>query len=73
MDAPALVEVIIEVIVQYYSFLNSIISHQGLVFTSKFLLLLCYFLEIKQKLLTASYLQTDGQTKSQNSTMKVYL
>ena len=35
--------------------------------------MLCYFLEIKKRLSTAFYPQTDGQTKRQNSTIQVYL
>ena len=35
--------------------------------------LLCYFLRIKRKFSTAFHLQTDGQIKRQNSTIKAYL
>ena len=48
-------------------------SDRGSVFTSKFWSSLCYFLGIKQKLSTAFYPQTDGQTERQNSTMETYL
>lgn len=60
-------------IVQHYSLPNSIISDWGSVFTSKFGALLCYFLGIKQRLFTAFYLQTDGQTERQNSKIEAYL
>ena len=40
---------------------------------SKFWSSLCYFLGIKKKLSTTFYLQTNGQTKRQNSTMEAYL
>ena len=42
-------------------------------FTSRFWSLLCYFLEVKRRLSTAFYSQTDGQTKWQNSTIEAYL
>ena len=48
-------------------------SNRGLLFTSKFWLLLCYLLGIKQRLSTAFYPQIDGQTKRQNRTVEVYL
>ena len=48
-------------------------TDRGLLFTSKFWSLFCYFFEIKQRLLTAFHPQTDGQTKWQNSTMEAYL
>ena len=48
-------------------------SDRGLLFTSKFWSLLCYFLDIKKRLSTAFYPQTDDQTERQNSTIKAYL
>ncbi len=68
-----LAKIILNVVVQYYSLLNSIMSNWSLVFTSKFRSSLCYFLEIKQKLSVAFHLQIDNQTEGQNSTIKVYL
>ena len=53
IDAPGLAEVIINVIVRHHSLSDSIITDRGSLFTSKFLLLLCYFLGIKQKLFIA--------------------
>ena len=61
IDAPGLSEVIINVVVRYHDFLDSIITNQRLLFTSKFWLLLCYFLGIKQRLSTFFYPQTDSQ------------
>ncbi len=55
IDVPALAEVIIKAVVEHYSLLNSIVSDQGSLFTSKFWFSLCYFLDIKQKLSTAFY------------------
>ena len=73
IDATRLTEVIIDVLMRYHGFSNSIVTNQGSLFTSKFWLSLCYFLNIKRWLSTAFYLQTDGQTKRQNSTMEAYL
>ena len=58
---------------QYYGLSGSIMSDYGSVFTSKFWFSLCYFFGIKQKLSTAFYPQTDGQTKKENSIVKAYL
>ena len=73
IDAPGLAEVIINVVVRHHGFPDLIVTDRGLLFTSKFWSLLCYFLGIKQKLSTAFHPQTDGQTKRQNSTMEAYL
>ncbi len=73
IDAPGLVEVIIDVVVRYYGVPESIVTDQGSLFTSKFWSSLCYFLGIKRKLSTAFYPQTNGQTERQNSTMEAYL
>ena len=60
INALDLAKVIINVIVRHHSLPKLIITNQGLLFTSKFWLLLCHFLCIKQKLSIAFYLQTDG-------------
>lgn len=73
INAPALVEVIIKMIIQYHGLPNSIVSDCGLVFISKFWLLLLYFLKIKQKLFIAFYPKIEGRIKRQNSTMEAYL
>ena len=73
IDAAALAEVIIKVVVRHHSLPESIVSDRGSVFTSKFWFSLCYFLGIKRKLSTAFHSQTDGQTERQNSTMEAYL
>lgn len=49
---PDLAEVIIDVVVFYHGVLESIVTDQGLLFTSKFWSLLCYFLGIKKMLST---------------------
>ena len=73
INTPSLAEVIIDVVVRHHGLLGSIVTNRGLLFTSKFWLLLCYFLSIKQKLSTVFHPQTDGQTKRQNSTIETYL
>ena len=73
INAPGLVDVIIDVMVRHHSLLNFIITDWGSLFTWKFLSSLCYFLDIKKRLSTAFHLQTDGQTESQKSTMEAYL
>ena len=73
INAPDLAEVIINVVVRYHGLPDSIITDWGLLFTSKFWSLPCYFLGIKQRLFTAFHLQTDGQTKRQNRTIEAYL
>ena len=73
IDAPGLVEVIIDVVVRHHGLLDSIITNQGSFFISKFWSSLCYFLGIKRKLSIAFYLETDNHTKRQNSRMETYL
>ncbi len=73
IDTPGLAEVIIDVVVRNHGVPESIVTDRGSLFTSKFWSLLCYFLGIKRKLLTAFYLQTDSQIERQNSTMEAYL
>ena len=73
INAPGLAKIIINVVVRHYSLADLIVTKRGFFFTSKFLLLLCYFLGIKRRLSTAFYPQTNSQTKRQNSTMEVYL
>ena len=73
IDTSGLAEVIIVMIVKYYSLPDSIVTNRRLLFTSKFWSLLCYLLSIKQKLSIAFYLQLNGQIERQNSTIKAYL
>ena len=68
----SLANIIINVMVRHHDFLDSIVTNRELLFTLKFWSLLCYFLDINWRLSTAFYLQTDDQTKRQNSTMKAY-
>ena len=72
INFPGLVEVIINVVMRHYYLLDSIITNQELLFTSKFWSLLYYFLGIKWRLLIAFYPQTNNQTKRQNSIIEAY-
>ena len=60
IDAPGLAEVIINVVVRHHGLPDSIVTHRGSLFPSKFWSLLCYFLDIKQRLSNAFHPQTDG-------------
>ena len=73
ITAPALPEVILNIVVRYHGLPDSIVSNRGSVFTSKFWSFLCYFFSIKRRLSTALHPQTNGQTEWQNSTMEAYL
>ena len=66
INTSALAKVIINIVVRHHGLPDSIVTDRGLLFISKFWLLLCYFLGIKQKLSTAFHPQMDGQTKRQN-------
>ena len=63
INAPGLAELIINVIIWQHGLPDSIMSDRSFLFTLKFWLSLCYFLEIKRRLSIACYLHTDGQTK----------
>ena len=60
INASSLAKIIINMIMRYYGLLDSIFTNQGLLFLSKFWLLLYYFLDNKLKLFTTFYLQMDG-------------
>ena len=67
-------EVIINVVVRHYNLPNSIVTDRRLLFTSKFLLLIYYFWDIKWKLSnTGFYHQTDKKIQRQNSRIEAYL
>lgn len=63
---------IIDVVVRYHGLPDLIVSNWNSVFISKFYLLLCYFLDIRQRLSTAFHPQTNGQIKMQNITIEIY-
>ena len=63
INVSGLAKVILDVVIWHHGLSNSIMSDRGLLFTSKFWSSLCYFFDIKQRLSTAFYPQTDGQIK----------
>lgn len=63
IDTVRLAEIIIDMIVRYHGLPKSIISGQGLIFISKFWLLLYHFFDIKRKLFMSFYPQINRQTK----------
>ena len=73
LDAPRLAKVIIDVVIRHHGFPDSIVTDRGSLFTSKFWLLLCYFLGIQWRFFTVFHPQTDGQIEQQNSTIEAYL
>ena len=73
INAPGLVEVIINVVVRHHGLPDLIIIDRRLLFTSKFWSSLYYFFGIKRRLSTTFHPQIDGQTERQNSTMEIYL
>ena len=73
INAPGLAKVILDVVVWHHGLQDLIVTDKGSFFTSKFWLSLCYFFDIKRRLSTAFYPQTDSQTKRQNSIMEAYL
>lgn len=73
IDLPSLSKVILDILVEYQSFLDSIGINKSLLFTSKFWSSLYYFFGIKCRLFIAFHPQTNSQTKRQNSTMKTHL
>ncbi len=60
IDASGLAEVIIDVVVHHHGVPKSIVTDQGLLFTSKFWSLLCFFFGIKRKLSTVFHPQTES-------------
>ena len=73
IDTPGLAEVILDMVVWYHGLLDLIVTDKGSFINSKFWSSLCYFLDIKQRLSTAFYPQTNSQNKQQNSTIEAYL
>ncbi len=73
LDVEKLAGVLIEAVIKYHSWPYSSVTDIGTLFTSKFCLSLCYYLNIKCQLTIVFHLQTDWQTGRQNNTMKEYV
>lgn len=67
------VGIIIDVRVRYNNPPKTIANNESSVFTSKFSSLLCYFLDIKQKLSITFNQKIKAQIDKENSTIKAYL
>jgi hypothetical protein len=72
-SAEKLAHVFKDRIICYHGILETIISDRDKLFTSNFWTTLLAQIGTKKKLLTAYYLQTDGQTERTNQTMEMYL
>ena len=72
IDAPGLAEIIIDVVVRHHGLPDSIVTNRGLLFTSKYWSLLCYFFGIKRRLSISFYPQINGKIERQNRMMKAY-
>ena len=59
INAPRLAEVIIDVVVWHHGLPDLIVIDRGLLFTSKFWSLLCYFFGVKRRLSTAFHPETN--------------
>ena len=73
IDALKLIKLTVDKVMRHYGLSKLIISDCGSQFTTKFWLLLCYFLGIKFRLSTAFYLQINSQTIRKNSIMEAHL
>lgn len=73
IDVLGLLKVIIDIVVSYHSLLNLIVNNFNSVLILKFESLLCYFLNIKQKLSIAFQHQLKCQTKKQKNIIKAQL
>ena len=73
INTPSLAEVIIDMVVCHHGLFNSIVTDKSFLFALKFWSSLYYFFGIKRWLSTAFHIQTDGQTKRQNSIIEAYL
>lgn len=73
IDAMGLAKLILDMIVWHHGLPNITVSDKGSLFTSKFWLLFCYFLDIIKKLSIAFYPYINAQTQLHNSTMEAYL
>ena len=73
INAPGLVEIILDMVVWHHDLSNSMITDRGLRFTLKLWSSLYFFLRVKRRFSIAFYLQIDSQTKRHNSMIEAYL
>ncbi len=72
LTADQLAAILIEPVIRDHGLSDSIVIDQKLSFIFKFWSSLCYYFNVKSRLITDFHPQTNRQTKRQNSTMKVY-
>ena len=73
IDAISVAEYFVKHVFKLHGLPNSIISDRGSQFVSDFWQALCKRLDIRTRLLTAFYPETDGQTEIANAIMEQYL
>ncbi len=73
MRSGELAELIMREVIQLHTVPSAIISDRGSLFTSRLWTNLMYSFRIEQRLSIAFHLQTEGQTKRQNSVLEQYL
>ena len=72
INTPGLTMVILIVVVRSYKLPKSIVSNKILVITSKFWSLLCFSLEIKQKISMTFDLRKNGETEKEHCIIGAY-
>ena len=73
IDAPAVANVLIRLIIRHHGLPNSITSDRGRQFVAKFWREVCHRLGTTVKLSTSFHPQTDGQTERANQELEQYL
>jgi hypothetical protein len=73
LEVETVADAFLEQVVAYHWLLDYIVSDRRSQFLSNFWTMLCGKMEIKQRLLTAYHLQTDGSTERMNAVIEVYL
>jgi len=73
LTASAFAGLVLDYVFRPFGLPSSIVSDRGSLFTSNFWTTFCVHLSIEQRLSTAYYPQTDGQTERQNQTLEHYL
>ena len=73
ITAPELAELFIQHVYKYFRCPKGITTDRGSIFTSKFWSSVMFYLQVRRRLSTAFYSQTDGQTERQNQVHEFYL
>ena len=70
IDSPELARLFFEHVICKHGIPDYVITDRGIQFTSRFWTRVCSHISVDYRLLTAFYLQTDGQTQRQNQIME---